>query len=398
MDWRDQYTGAQPVELYKTYTSIHIKTNKNGSTSVVTSNQSVKCGERKRQFYSINRFQTVKGLRYRPCSTYRREWTHLLSNSPASLERYNPTSSVSYESATSYASSGYPRMTLGANAGEQHPTLGDQAVTELLSDMAQVKAQYLTTLAESVKTVNHLADRVEHFALFLIKLRRGHWRDAFRHLLGHNPKWDSPAKLWLEYQYAWKPLMFDIFDHMEAAKASFVEGMAIKGKRSVTEHFEASNPSFWSPDGRWSHDVVYRYRETWTAVILALIDDANLKKAQGYGLTNPALTGWEVLPYTFVIDWFIPIGTFLEAITAPQGLTFVTGSLSTNVDGEFKSSYRRAQTDGWKTVGRGSAEAEYRLARRQTIQSWPKPVPYGKSPFSTTKVTSALALVTQLRR
>lgn len=47
------------------------------------------------------------------------------------------------------------------------------------------------------------------------------------------------------------------------------------------------------------------------------------------GLTDPAVVLWELLPYSFVADWFIPIGDFLQARGVAQSLTgtFVTSTL-----------------------------------------------------------------------
>jgi len=44
------------------------------------------------------------------------------------------------------------------------------------------------------------------------------------------------------------------------------------------------------------------------------------------GFTNPINLAWEILPFSFVVDWFLPIGPYLEAFTAFDGLEFVDGS------------------------------------------------------------------------
>jgi len=47
------------------------------------------------------------------------------------------------------------------------------------------------------------------------------------------------------------------------------------------------------------------------------------------GFTNPLNLGWELLPFSFVVDWFVGIGPYLEARSAWDGLTFVDGSQTT---------------------------------------------------------------------
>jgi hypothetical protein len=43
------------------------------------------------------------------------------------------------------------------------------------------------------------------------------------------------------------------------------------------------------------------------------------------GFTNPINLVWEILPFSFVADWFIGIGPYLEALSAWDGLTFIDG-------------------------------------------------------------------------
>jgi len=44
------------------------------------------------------------------------------------------------------------------------------------------------------------------------------------------------------------------------------------------------------------------------------------------GFLNPINLVWEILPFSFVVDWFLPIGPYLEAASAFNGLEFVDGS------------------------------------------------------------------------
>lgn len=52
------------------------------------------------------------------------------------------------------------------------------------------------------------------------------------------------------------------------------------------------------------------------------------------GITNPALIAWELLPWSFVADWFVPVGDYLSLLDATLGWDFQGGSFSakTTVD------------------------------------------------------------------
>lgn len=52
-----------------------------------------------------------------------------------------------------------------------------------------------------------------------------------------------------------------------------------------------------------------------------------LRQLNGLGLLNPALLWWELLPYSFVVDWFLPVGDVLTSLTAGIGMDGVVGGL-----------------------------------------------------------------------
>jgi hypothetical protein len=43
--------------------------------------------------------------------------------------------------------------------------------------------------------------------------------------------------------------------------------------------------------------------------------------ASQFGLTNPFAVAWELLTLSFVLDWLIDVGGYLEALSQPQGFT-----------------------------------------------------------------------------
>lgn len=130
-----------------------------------------------------------------------------------------------------------------------------------------------------------------------------------RSLLGH--KRPSLHKSWLELQYGWKPLLSDIY---EAHKAFFDRTNVPRvqyARSSITTRGSKLNDapldySAWSDTRKRS--VIVKLTEKHSAW-------------QDMGLTDPASLAWEMLPFSFVADWFIPIGTYLEA------RSFVNGSI-----------------------------------------------------------------------
>lgn len=70
-------------------------------------------------------------------------------------------------------------------------------------------------------------------------------------------------------------------------------------------------------------------------VITAYINLVNPQAAYlaEFGLENPARLAWDLLPYSFVLDWAFPIGTWLDMQTALCGLSVSSASVknTTNV-------------------------------------------------------------------
>lgn len=44
------------------------------------------------------------------------------------------------------------------------------------------------------------------------------------------------------------------------------------------------------------------------------------------GLINPLEIAWEVMPWSFVVDWFLPVQTWIESMSSQTGLRFKTGT------------------------------------------------------------------------
>lgn len=116
------------------------------------------------------------------------------------------------------------------------------------------------------------------------------------------------AGKWLELQYGWLPLLSDV----HAAAALFEAQMeserisVVKSSSSRTVHFNAStSPSNYS---------VYGLVNFITKIKYEFAEDEAISLQRKLGLEDPASIIWEVVPYSFVVDWFMPIGSYLESL------------------------------------------------------------------------------------
>jgi len=151
-----------------------------------------------------------------------------------------------------------------------------------------------------------------------------------------------------------------------------------------------------------SQPAVYTYRArlSYSARYIAeLYEDISLNRS--LGLVDPVQIAWEVVPYSFVVDWFLPIGTYLSAwqmIPKLKGRFIYTqriGHKSMSLRCTLKSPI---VGENWRY---GSATERFEMFRtsRTVSNSLSVPFPTFNSPpkaLSPRRIYNAVALIHQL--
>jgi len=130
------------------------------------------------------------------------------------------------------------------------------------------------------------------------------------------------SKKWLEYQYGWRPLVNSIFGSFDALMHRRLYSLQrVVGKSRRFVYDEKNFSDTFSPGSRQRVATVGRYRYK----IVAEYDISNTWRQQlsGYTSLNPVGIAWELLPYSFVVDWFYDIGGYLRNMEG--ALLFGTG-------------------------------------------------------------------------
>lgn len=277
----------------------------------------------------------------------------------------------------------------------------NEASTKALLELADQKAGIGENLATFRQTMSLFANPATALAGGL----KAAWKDkSVRPYLGKSIRdvyregpFTAGAKKYLEYVYGWKPLMLDIYGILELMKESGERPFLISGHGSSKRSNEIGQLS--------KNDLSYTTQTDFGPTmdnsvcrckIWGRIDPntQGLRALNQLGLINPLSLTWELVPWSFVIDWFVPIGPVLQALTAPAGLIFVNGSVSikTNLNGSFES--HRYNLDSVATQN-SYATGSYRYEgyRREVLQSWPLPGVWANpTPFSGDRSLKALAL------
>lgn len=265
----------------------------------------------------------------------------------------------------------------------------NQALLEATLKLKSQKINLGTAVGESRQTLGMLVERISQYVNAYRAARRGQWQKAGR-ILGFR-NWSRPktwASGWLEYQYGWKPLFADIYGAQEQLKAGFRskdQTFSVVRQVTVPEKPEVYNQS----DATWSGDA-----RTFVRVKLwAKVDNAELLAASQLGVVNPAELAWELTPFSFLVDWILPIGGFLQGITATAGLSFTAGIVTYGAEYDVVgTAVLPADSVGSPPTSRKRVKA----MRRSVLAGFPHALPYMKNPFSTQRAITTMALLRQL--
>lgn len=130
--------------------------------------------------------------------------------------------------------------------------------------------------------------------------------------------------------------------------------------------------------------------------IVYKVENRTLASLNSLGLVNPLSLAWELLPMSFVVDWFIPIGGFLRQLTAPLGLEFTYGYETKFAYGDFdvRVTSVPAGWTGW------SKDAEIRGfgMERKVLTSWPRPSMVVNLGLNQNQLLTAAGLIAQRLR
>jgi len=211
-------------------------------------------------------------------------------------------------------------------------------------------------------------------------------RIGYRHAIGN---------AWLELQYGWKPLLSDVFgacEHLANQRFRMPRYKETASKSRTVNSRESGGTSDY-------FEEIVRVDHTSVKYVVYFSGDEN-HSLSSLGLVNPLSIAWELVPYSFVADWFIPIGNYLNNLDATSGLNFVKGCRTVfhrNI--ATKTRTGRSYEDANNVVVNSNnikGYSEHVLLGRSVLGSFPKPaLPGFKNPFSPYHIANALALLSQ---
>lgn len=209
----------------------------------------------------------------------------------------------------------------------------------------------------------------------------------------------NAAEKWLQLQYGWRPLLNDVYGAIDACGDLFSytrPRVTIKSSHSEISRRILSETS--NITGSVKFDVRTVIKHGSHVRLDYELQLPNLQKSAQLGLTNPLEVAWELVPFSFVFDWFVPINQWLATLDADLGWSFIGGSRSDIARGEDTAAIPQVTNSPWVKIsvsGRPAMFSTFNFSRAVYLGS-PAPAPYYRDPFSTERALNAIALLTTL--
>lgn len=234
----------------------------------------------------------------------------------------------------------------------------NDAAIKVLGKVADAKVNLAVAYAEAKKTSNLILDTARRIDRAYRALRKGNFKVVAREL---NITPSKVHKTWLEYKYGWMPLLMDV-----KGSAEFFAQQTLRRDGDITNRnpffsckavttqvqYLAAADNLGKLGGAgtdWIANYVLERKVTCSIKLDCELSDPHYSELQQLGLTNPALVAWELVPFSFVFDWFIQVGDWLTALSAFHGVTIRRQCRSTIVGESVR----------WSAPSKNSADSTY---------------------------------------
>lgn len=271
-----------------------------------------------------------------------------------------------------------------------------------------LKAQNINSsvfMGEAREGIELVANRLHGIAASIIRFRKSHLKLFLK--AGATQRYNLPREfwcdipnLWLELQYGWKPAMGDIYGIInELARDAKTNPPVITARGSHKDSF-VENAPLQSLGAALQPTLRVKYQERVHAYLFFNMSaEQHVLDSSRLGLLEPASLTWELLPYSFIVDWALPIGNWLSALTATAGFNYLGGGMSKKVSGPLEATWIPPESGGYYNLHQfipPNVQIRKDLHfERECFEGGP-PVPglYVKNPLSPLHVANAIALLT----
>lgn len=246
----------------------------------------------------------------------------------------------------------------------------------------------LATAKESIGTVERRALQLVRAANAIRKCNFGSAANILGVAKPRNLKQGAKAFAdnFLEYHFGWQPAIADIHSSLKTLTQTDFGGRKLVGK--AHQHFTYRGEYDWT---HWSAD--------WTITVKcgcnATITNESAYLANQLGVLNPLAVAWELVPFSFVVDWFANVGQVVGSLTGFVGVSIADAYTTSFGDANFQETINQYVDPYWVFTSYGMKNI---IVRRVGGLPSPKLVLKSFNGFSPIRGLTAIALLLQALR
>lgn len=192
---------------------------------------------------------------------------------------------------------------------------------ELVSKLKGEDANLLMLLGEGHESLNMIVERLNRLHRAGRALRRGNLNRFLRELRVKKKRKHRSLKpkqvarnassLWLEYHFGWSPMLNDMYDAAKFLSEPWSVAQRPRAGKSRTQHQVVDNFGITLDIATTKYSVHQG--------VDAIVSNPNKALVNRLGLANPIYVAWDLLPFSFLVDWITDVGSFLGSLTAFYG-------------------------------------------------------------------------------
>lgn len=310
-----------------------------------------------------------------------------------------------------------PGATVGSDA-RLNGAVKSIAIAKAANAVGAVRINLPVAFAEFRQTRNLIATTAVNFVRAYADIRKGRFSRAAKRLgldetpaalKGGRAKGMSPHERWLEYRYGWIPLLSDIKGSIEYLHEKAVAKQFYSVVKSTHEELETIISTLIDDGNVTRAGTSFRVSTKRTATITRKgivtyrfrVTNQNLAQNHQLGLDNPALIAWELVPFSFVADWFVNVGDVLgqigafsgkECVDASLGLQYSEKSVKTTTNVATATGQSTYFVKEWKPA---TLTAEFNEYKRTVLNGFQTTTPSIRVKLGTERMLDAISLLKQ---
>lgn len=189
----------------------------------------------------------------------------------------------------------------------------NEAVTQAFGNIDISQAAALMSLAEGQQTISSLCSIFKRLIAILLDLKKLRLIKVFKRLTAK-----EIANLWMEARYAIRPLFYEVNGIVAALRVHDNARPFRQTFRGSSSDSDSDTYDYVSGDARVYANIRERVERTITvrSGVLTAIEEAS--ELNIWGFDQPLETVWEVIPFSFIVDWFFNVGQTIASWT-PEG-------------------------------------------------------------------------------